>query len=200
MGVSKPRHVGWLGFGFAILLFLSSAMVSAPRSDAPLGEIGAFYAANQTIILIAQALGLVAAVILVLFIFGLSELLSDTRVKITGMLVAAAAALTSVPLIVMTFQGSDLSPTMVSLTDITDAVLFLAIAVLFAVLATNSRIPMWIRGPCVVGAGLTLVRGYLGFGPVFTTLDVIAPLSFVVIVLVLAGWAFRASPGSHRVV
>jgi hypothetical protein len=91
------------------------------------------------------------------------------------------------------FQGSDPSPTMVSLTDLTDAILFLAIAVLLGLLATNEIFPMWIRGLSLVGALLTLVRGILGFFPVFSSLDFIAPLSFVVMVVVLSGWAFRFS-------
>lgn len=184
---------------FALLLLLSSAMVSPPRSNTPLVEIGAFYTSNRMVVLIAQVLGVAAAVFFALFISGFSDLVGDLRVKVTGLVVAAAAVLTSLPLVVMAFQGSETSPNMVSLTDLTDAVLFIAIALLLGALASNARMPLWVRGLCVIVAGLTLVRGYLGFGPVFTRLDVIAPLSFVVTVVVLAGWAFRASSGSHQV-
>ncbi len=151
-------------------------------------------------ILIAQAVGLVATVIFALFISGLAKLVGDARVKVVGLVVAAASVLTAVPLIVMSFQGSDPSPTMVTLTDLTDAVLFLAIAVLFGLLAMNETLPMWIRGLSLVGAGLTLVRGILGFIPVFSTLDFIAPLSFVIVVVVLSVWAFRAPSGEPAAV
>ncbi|MDP9495068.1 MAG: hypothetical protein M3P87_07495 [Actinomycetota bacterium] len=184
---------------FAVLLLLSSALVSAPRSDKPLSEIGAFYTTNRTLIVVAQTLGIVAAIVFAMFISGLSKLAGDVRVKIAGLVVAAAAAVTSIPLILLSFQGADPNPTVVDLTDLTDALLFAAIAALLGVLATNNALPMWIRGSCVIGAGLTLVRAYLGFGPVFTTLDVIAPFSFVLIVVALAGWAFRAPTGSHQV-
>ena len=172
-------------------------MVSAPRSDVPLSEIGAFYNENASVILIAQAVGLVATAIFALFISGFARLIGDARVKVAGLVVAAASVLTAVPLIVMSFQGSDPSPTMVSLTDLTDAVLFLAIAVLLGLLATIKTLPSWIRGLSLVSALLTLVRGILGFVPVFSSLDFIAPLSFVVMVVVLSGWAFRASSGEH---
>ena len=172
-------------------------MVSAPRSDVPLAEIGDFYSTNASVVLIAQAVGLMATVIFAFFISGLAKLIGDNRVKVVGLVVAAASVLTAVPLVVMSFQGSDPSPTMVSLTDLTDAVLFLAIAVLLGLLATNHNLPAWIRGLSLIGAGLTLVRGILGFIPVFSSLDFIAPLSFVVMVVVLAGWAFRTPSGEQ---
>jgi hypothetical protein len=147
------------------------------------------------VVLIAQAVGLVATVVFALFISGFARLIGDARVKVVGLMVAAASVLTAVPLIVMSFQGSDPSPTMVSLTDLTDAFLFLAIAVLLGLLATNKTLPMWIRGLSMVGALLTFVRGIFGFFPIFSALDFIAPLSFVIMVVVLAGWSIRASSG-----
>ncbi|HEY6629231.1 MAG TPA: hypothetical protein VI193_09645 [Acidimicrobiia bacterium] len=182
-----------MGVAFAVLLLLSAGMVSAPRSDVPLTEIGDFYNENASVVLIAQAVGLAATAIFAFFISGLARLIGDARVKVVGLVVAAASVLTAVPLIVMSFQGSDPSPTMVSLTDLTDAILFLAIAVLLGLLATNEIFPMWIRGLSLVGALLTLVRGIFGFFPIFSSLDFIAPLSFVVMVVVLSGWAFRFS-------
>jgi hypothetical protein len=168
-------------------------MVSAPRSDVPIAEIGAFYDAHASVILIAQAVGLVATLVFALFISGFARLIGDARVKVVGLVVAAASVLTAVPLIVMSFQGSDPSPTMVSLTDLTDAVLFLTISVLMGLIATNRALPTWIRGLSLVSGMLTLVRGIFGFFPIFSSLDFIAPLSFVIMVVVLAGWSFRAS-------
>jgi hypothetical protein len=175
-------------------------MVSPPRSDSPLEEIGAFYSSNRAVVIMAQIIGVIAAVVFAWFISGLSNVVDDPKVKWTGLVVAAAAALTSVPLTFLASLGANADPGLVRWTDRTDAALFLSIAALLGVLAANAILPTWIRGLCVIGAGLTLVRGVLGLVPVFSILEVIAPLSFVLIVIVLAGWAFRASPTAADVV
>jgi hypothetical protein len=152
------------------------------------------------VVIVAQITGVIAAIVFALFVSVLSTVLDAPQVKWTGLVVAAAAAVTSVPLIALASLGANADPGIVRWTDLTDAVLFLAIAVFFGVLAGNGALPSWIRGLCVIGAGLNLARGYLGFEPVFTSLDVIAPLSFLLIIVVLAGWAFRAASSEHQVV
>ncbi|HSO50609.1 MAG TPA: hypothetical protein VLS86_08675, partial [Acidimicrobiia bacterium] len=146
---------------FAVLLLLSSSMVSPPLSDQPLGEISAFYSSNRAVVIVAQITGVIAAIAFALFVTMLSTVLDAPQVKWTGLVVAAAAAVTSVPLLALASLGANADPGIVRWTDLTDAVLFLAIAVFFGVLAGNGALPSWIRGLCVIGAGLTLVRGYL---------------------------------------
>jgi hypothetical protein len=139
------RVGGWLGITFAVLLFLSAALVSAPGSEGSGAQIATFYAEHGPVVYVAQAIGLVAVAVFLLFArrfnaFAASAAANASRpIRDSALAVAAAAVLTAIPIIALAASSSATSPssahTLARLADITDVVLFAAIAVFLTAVA-----------------------------------------------------------------
>lgn len=193
---------GWTGIAFAVLLFVSAVMVTAPASDSPAGEIATFYADNRAVVIVAQAIGLAAAVLFLAFAlrFALAATPGPADpdkwrlVWTSGVLVFAAAVVTALPPIVLalTARAAEVTSSiriLAELSDVTDAALFLTISLFMAAVATQAvRTPSWLRAGAA-GAGLVaLGRAATGFARADSPLDILAPLFFIALVLAASVW------------
>jgi hypothetical protein len=187
------RRTGWFGAAFVVLLLLQAGMADIPAADVPIRRIQAFYADNGGVILAAQIISIVASILFLLFAWNLGRDMdpgsgsATRRLRLTGTAVAIASVATAVPPIWLALASSPSDATARSLTraaDVTDAVLFLAIG-LFAFELFRAGAARWLRAFALIVAALSLARAVLGIAEV-TTLDVIAPLAFLALVLVLS--------------
>jgi hypothetical protein len=152
--------------------------------------IAGFYAANRVIILIAQVVGLFAVPVLAAFAIGFDESVTGSRatrrigfIGWAGILVAAVSVATSVPVIWLAFTTAGL-PLMVRMTDLSDAVLFLAVgAFALATAVRGEQAPVWLRSLAALTGLVALARSATGFLGVTSFLDVAAPLAFLAFVL-----------------
>ena len=145
------RTAAWLGILFVVLLFLSAGMVTLPSSSQSPDVTAAFYAANRWIIIIAQAFGLIAAPVFIAFALGIQNSMSSVHasnkieaVGLAGILVGLVSLMTAVPVIVLSLTTYSL-PFWVRMTDLSDAILFLAIAA-FCARSRKSRLQLPRRG------------------------------------------------------
>ena len=190
MAAPIARRAGVWGIAFAVLLLVSSGMVSGPLSNRPLQEITEFYSKNSTVVLVAQVVGIVAAGAFFLFATNLARKLEYGRVRVIGIVVSMAAIATAVP-IVMLALGTAATSTLVRMIDLTDVVLFVVIALFLVVVGGRRSLPGWIRLLCGLVAILCVLRAVMGALTLFTILDVIAPVAFLIAVVVLAILAWR---------
>ena len=190
MATITRRTAGWMGILFVVLLFLSAGMVSLPSSAKTEDFIAAFYANNQIVILIAQAIGLLAAPIFIAFAMGLQNSISQEShpnklpiIGWAGIIVALASILTAIPVIALSVTTEGL-PFWIKMTDWSDAVLFLAITG-FCLAGTmrGRQGPIWWRVLAALTGLLALARSVAGFAGVVSVLDEIAPLAFLLLVL-----------------
>ncbi len=127
MAAPMARRTGVWGIAFAILLLVSSGMVSGPLSNRPLQEITDFYSKNSTVVLIAQFVGVLAAGAFFLFSSNLARTLDYRRVRMIGIVVSIAAVATAVPIVLLAL-GTAATSTLVRMIDLTDVFLFFVIA------------------------------------------------------------------------
>jgi hypothetical protein len=195
---TSGRRTGWFGAAFVILLLLQAGMADIPTSDVPVDRIQAFYAANGGVIVAAQIISIAASIFFLLFAWNLGRDLdpesasANRRLRLTGTAVSIASVATAVPPIVLALASSPGDATARNLTraaDVTDAILFVAIG-LFALELLRAGTARWLRASALVVAVLSLARAVLGIAEM-TTLDVIAPLAFLALVLALSVAALR---------
>lgn len=175
---------------FVIVLFAGQVMVTLPASDDPAARIRDFYAAHRMTVVVGQVFGVVAAVLFVGFVVTLWRQAPGSGAQFilwSGVLVALASLSTNVPVLLLALLShSSLSMThaLARAADITDAVLFGAIA-LFAMAAWKEALPAWLRILAAVTAVLALARAVLS--PLGSAaLDAIAPIGFLALVLALS--------------
>ena len=184
MAAPMARRTGVWGIAFAILLLVSSGMVSGPLSNRPLQEITDFYSKNSTVVLIAQFVGVLAAGAFFLFSSNLARTLDYRRVRMIGIVVSIAAVATAVPIVLLAL-GMVATRTLVRMIDLTDVFLFFVIALFLGMVGGRKSLPGWIRLTCGLVAILCVTRAVLGALTVFTVLDVIAPVGFLIAVVLL---------------
>jgi hypothetical protein len=185
------RTSGWLGILFVVLLFLSAGMVTLPSSAQSREVTAAFYAANRWVIIIAQAFGLMAAPVIIAFALGVQNSMSSVHaadrieaIGLAGILVGMVSLVTAVPVIVLSLTTYNL-PFWVRMTDMSDAILFLAIAAFCASAAVRGdHAPAWWRAVAALTGLFALVRSIAGFVQATSFLDPAAPLAFITFVLV----------------
>jgi hypothetical protein len=204
----RGRRAGWWGIAFVVVLLVSGAMVSVPTSQTSAQHIQTFYAAHRSAIIIAQVLGILAIPLFVLFAVALAHQ-HDERghragrwILLAGVLVVIANLSTVVPplwLALVSNPGAGLARTLTRAAELTDALLFAAIAGFALVVSFHVRI-LWLRGLSLVVAILTLVRAVAGPLRV-PSLDAVAPLAFlasIVLWSVLMLRGFAAAPAQAR--
>jgi len=192
------RLARWSGFAFVVLLLLQAGMADIPTLDTPIDRIQRFYASHGRTIVAAQIVSVAASIFFFLFAWGLARdvnpesVAATARVRLTGALVAIASLATAIPPISLALASAPSDSTAHTLTraaDVTDAVLFAAIA-LFSLELFRDAARRWLKVLSVVVAALSLARAVLGVAEV-TALDVIGPLAFLALVLVVSVAAIR---------
>ena len=183
------RTAGWWGLGFVVLLLLSAGMVTVPGRGATVQAARGFYRDHLGIIVVAQVIGLLAAVAFVLFALGLQRQdWGRPLLRYAGVAVAAASVVTAVPVLWLCMAASTVTPPMLTglliASDIADAVLFLAIAGFATAIAIAAR-PQWAKALALAVALLSIVRAVL-LVTGSELLEVAAPVAFLVLVLVLS--------------
>ena len=183
------RATGWWGLGFVVLLLLSAGMVTVPGRGTAAQAAVAFYRDHLGIIVVAQVIGLIATVAFVLFALGLQRQDGGRPLlRYAGVAVAAATVVTAVPVLWLCLAAPTVSSRMLAgllvASDLVDVVLFLAIAGFAAAVAIAVR-PRWAWALAPAVALLSVARAVLlviGSG----LLEAIAPVAFLVLVLVLS--------------
>jgi hypothetical protein len=197
------RATAYWGVAFVLLLLLSAGMVTVPGADRGASFVRDFYEANRTVIVLAQAIGLVAAVAFLPFARGLQRQSWVGRrpwVFVFGAAVSVAAVLAAVPplllCVVAPAAGSGTLDALATASDRVDVVLFATISA-FAVAVAVAVDTTWVRALSAIVALTTAVRGLFsltGQEP----LELVAPMAFIVLVvsLAIASWRSQRSADS----
>ena len=182
-----------MGIAFAVLLLLQAGMADIPTLDTPIGRIQRFYANHGGNIIVAQVISIFASILFLVFVWALAGQLNPrtapaiTRLRISGVLVGMASIATAIPPALLALASAPSDATAHALTraaDLTDVVLFTAIALFSLELARDATIG-WLKGGALAVAALSVVRAVLGVAQV-TALDIIAPLAFLALVLAVS--------------
>ena len=202
----RGRRAGWLGIAFMVLLLLQAGMADIPTTATPIGRIQRFYANHGGIILVAQIISVLASILFLVFVWSMAGQLNPRtpaavmRLRATGVLVGLASIATAIPPVLLAQAAAPSDATAHALTraaDLTDVVLFAAIALFSLELARDATIG-WLKGLALAVVALSAVRAVLGIAEV-TALDIVAPLAFLALVVavsigVLRGWLTPAPP------
>jgi hypothetical protein len=198
--VKGQRAAGAWGLGFVILLLIGAGMASVPGADETTDAVRAFYEKHAGVVVVAQLVELVATVPLLMFVIGLarSTLVARVRPLLTaGVAMTSAAVLTVVPplwLCVVASTGSaGLVDNLALLSDLVDVLLFLTIAWFAAAWARDRLGPRWLRWVAVATAGLCGLRA-VEIALSGELLTVIAPVTFVLLVVALSLLLLRQAP------
>src|SRR5438270_8625909 len=194
---------GYWGVAFACGLLAGAAMVSLPTAAQNADEITAFYAANRQIIVIQQIVGALTLVPLLGLTRALAGLVrgrgrgGGRPIVLAGLLLAIAEVATNIPPSLLA-SAADPTPAwahaLTQVEDLADAALFASVA-LFS-LATAMINLSWVRIAGLIVAALTIVRAVASPLGV-STLDAVAPITFIVYVLVLSGRLILADRASQ---
>jgi len=194
------RRAGWPGIAFVVLLLLQAGMADIPTLDTPIARIQRFYANHGGIIVVAQVIAVVASVLFLLFVWTVAVQLASgsaiARLRASGALVAASSVATAVPPLLLALANAPSASTAHAFTraaDVTDAILFAAIA-LFASELARDVASGWLRAGALVVAVVAVAQLILGLAEI-TVLHVVAPLAFLALVLLLSVEALRGRLG-----
>jgi hypothetical protein len=183
----RSRRSGWAGLTFVVLLLLSAGMASVPGGTQSVATVREFYVDHGSVVVVAQLFGLAAAAMFAVHARALAGSLSSSRSKRlrnAGLLVAASAALTALPVLVLTAVATRSSDRVVAglarASDLTDVVLFASVS-LFAVVAARVSVPSWVGGLAAAVAIVAAARSVL-LACGSTALGLAAPLAFVALV------------------
>ena len=199
-GRMDGRTAGLWGWAFVVLLLVSAGMASVPGGDDPTDTVRDFYVRHTGIVVAAQLLGLLAAAAFVLFTIRLRQV-TGTRSRgalaTSGVGVGGASVITAIPVLwlaVVSDAGANgLVHALAVGSDLVDVLLFAAIAVWLTNLVRAAQ-RVWFKALAGTGAVLAVARALLllvGSG----VLELLAPLTFVVVVAALSTLLFlRRSP------
>jgi hypothetical protein len=180
------RALTWWGIGFLVALLLSAGMASVPTGDDPVRVVRSFYVDHAGVVIVAQLIGLVAAAAFLMFSRQLASTAPDADrpgLWWTGAAVAAAAFLTALPPLWLSFIASGASaPTLHGLaraSDATDVLLFTTIAAFAAMVARASS--SWLRPVAALVGLISLARAVL-LATGQSALEAVAPVAFLALV------------------
>ena len=189
--------------GFVALLLISAGMVTTPGRGAAESAARALYRDHRGVIVTAQVIGLLAAAAFAAFALTLQR--PSTRqpwLTSTGLAVAGAAGLTAVPVLWLTAIAASAHANQVRslllASDLADVLLFSTISAFAVVVALSAR-ARWLQGCAITVAVLAAARAVLLLTG-SSLLEVVAPLAFVVLVVVLSVVTLARRPlfGSQR--
>ena len=185
----RRRSGGWWGVVFCVLLLFSAAMATVPGRDDAVSTVRSFYVHHAGVVVTAQVVGLVAAAAFAPFVLGLGSAASRRGpVVASGLGIVAAAVVTAIPVLVLCAVAGHASARVLHAlalaSDLVDVLLFAAIAVFAGVVAGLAAMPVLrvLAGLVAVLAAARAVLLLFGSG----LLEVVAPVGFVVLVLVLS--------------
>jgi len=185
MGAARSsRRGGWWGVAFVVTLAVSAGMVSLPTSAQSGAQIAGFYRAHGSVILLQQLLGVLSVVFFLLFAVALGA--SRRRWLLVGtVLVAITELATNVLPVVLALSNptSDGAYALTVAEDLADAALFASVAV-FSVAATIDQVA-WVQVTGLVVAALAVIRA-AATPFAITALDLVAPLAFIALILILS--------------
>ena len=185
MGAARSsRRGGWWGVAFVVTLAVSAGMVSLPTSAQSGAQIAGFYRAHAAVILVQQVLGVLSVVFFLLFAVALGA--SRRRWLLVGtVLVAITELATNVLPVVLALSNPtpDGAYALTVAEDLADAALFASVAV-FSVAATIDQVA-WVQVTGLVVAALAVIRA-AATPFAITALDLVAPLAFIALILILS--------------
>ena len=185
MGAARSsRRGGWWGVAFVVTLAVSAGMVSLPTSAQSGAQIAGFYRAHGSVILLQQLLGVLSVVFFLLFAVALGA--SRRRWLLVGtVLVVITELATNVLPVVLALSNPtpDGAYALTVAEDLADAALFASVAV-FSVAATIDQVA-WVQVTGLVVAALAVIRA-AATPFAITALDVVAPLAFIALILILS--------------
>jgi len=173
------RAGGAWGIAFVVLVLVSAAMASLPTAGDSEATIAAFYRDHATIVVLQQVIGVLA--LLPLVAFGLSIAPNRWLRPALFLLVAVELVTNIVPLVIVAAPGAAHPLTLVE--DLADSALFVSVA-LFLIAATLGE-ALWLRAIAYAGGAACIIRA-LASPLGVTALDLVAPLAFVLFVLLLS--------------
>ena len=180
----SSRRGGWWGVAFVVTLAVSAGMVSLPTSAQSGAQIAGFYRAHAAVILVQQVLGVLSVVFFLLFAVALGA--SRRRWLLVGtVLVAITELATNVLPVVLALSNPtpDGAYALTVAEDLADAALFASVAV-FSVAATIDQVA-WVQVTGLVVAALAVIRA-AATPFAITALDLVAPLAFIALILILS--------------
>ncbi|NUR08854.1 MAG: hypothetical protein HOQ22_07210 [Nocardioidaceae bacterium] len=201
-GWVRDRTAGWFGIGFLVLLLGSEGALTLPDADASAASVADFYDAHAGTVMVLQVVGFAACVLLGLFAYRLR--VDDRRVAVTGMVLAAVAAVPAAITLVLAAVADPAHPgragTLNDLEPRGDDLLFLGVLLFALAVAAGPRSPGWLRGLAAAVAALTAVRLVAElFGSATGVLASLAPVAFLLLVAALVVVVFRGrTPGGRH--
>jgi uncharacterized membrane protein len=193
--VRKPdRAAGALAAGFVVLLLATEAVLTLPDETANPGTVAFFYATHRAFIIILQLLGVVAAALLGGYAWRLRSV--DRVVSAAGMIMAGCGLIPSLITLVIAIVADPSDPSAAGRWNVLeprgDDILFVGI-VLFAcavAIRLGRRLPA-LGVLALFVAVSSLIRLVLEIaGNSRGPLDAIGPLSFVLLIAVMAILSF----------
>jgi hypothetical protein len=193
--VRKPDRVaGTLAAGFVVLLLATEVVLTLPDETASAAAVAAFYATHRGFVVILQLLGVVAAGLLGGYAWRLRSV--DRVVSVAGLIMAACGLIPSSITLVIAIVADPNHPgaagTWNTLEPLGDDILFVGILLLAGAVAVRlgRRLPAlgWLALLVAVSCLIRLALEIVGMnrGP----LDAIGPLSFVLLIAVMAILSF----------
>jgi hypothetical protein len=193
--VRKPDRVaGTLAAGFVVLLLATEVVLTLPDEAASAAAVASFYATHRGFVVILQLLGVVAAGLLGGYAWRLRSV--DRMVAVAGLIMAACGLIPSLITLVIAFVADPSHPGTAgrwnTLEPLGDDILFVGILLLAGavVLRLGRRLPalgllaLFVAVSCLIRLVLELAGRNRG------VLDAIAPLSFVLLIAVMAILSF----------
>ena len=193
--VRKPDRVaGTLAAGFVVLLLATEVVLTLPDETASAAAVASFYATHRGFVVILQLLGVVAAGLLGGYAWRLRSV--DHIVAVAGLIMAACGLIPSLITLVIAFVADPSHPGTAgrwnTLEPLGDDILFVGILLLAGavVLRLGRRLPalgllaLFVAVSCLIRLVLELAGRNRG------VLDAIAPLSFVLLIAVMAILSF----------
>ena len=180
----SSRRGGWWGVAFVVTLAVSAGMVSLPTSAQSGAQIAGFYRAHGSVILLQQLLGVLSVVFFLVFAVALGA--GRRRWLLVGtVLVAITELATNVLPVVLALSNPtpDGAYALTVAEDLADAALFASVAV-FSVAATIDQVA-WVQVTGLVVAALAVIRA-AATPFAITALDLVAPLAFIALILILS--------------
>jgi hypothetical protein len=183
-----------VGFGFVVLLLVSAGMASVPTRSDSAEIVRGYYTEHTAIVVVAQLIGLGAAVAFGVFAqrTGLGNRTSRAEAGGRGNRSGGGRGLHRDPTVVVVrrcWQASNATlDTLVVASDVTDVALFVAIAAFASCVALTGA--TWLCVLALVTALVSLVHAVLLIADA-SPLEAVAPLAFITLVLALSVVALR---------
>jgi len=201
---SPDRVAACLAGGFVVLLLATEAVLSLPDERANAASVATFYVAHRTFTIILQILGFAASALLGGYAWRLRRV--DHVVSTAGMIMAVCSLLPGLVTLVTAVVADPVNPAAASrwnrLEPRADDVLFVGIIVFAAAVALRLGRSLPALGvlALLVAVGCFFRLGLEAAGVGRGSLDAIVPLSFLILIAVMAALSLLGvlGPGARH--